>query len=550
MRWRIEAIRKPVVRGQLLTALALGIVLLSGCAPGSPPASNQAGERAAGPPKILRLDNRKESTTGMTVFAGNNGSQRETQWTFHAGLTAYDAQNNLVPRLAAKVPSVADGDWKVNPDGTMDVTWKLRPNVTWHDGAPFTADDAAFGYQLYADRDLPINRTGAADSVSSTTVLDAQTLVVHWKAPYFNANVSDLNDLPPAPVHIVGDAYRADKNAFVNHPYWFAQFVGLGPYRLVNWEQGSFMEGQAFDAYVLGRPKIDRVILRFTYDPNVSLASLISGDIDIIPQAVSATDREVLLNNPQLTTLQWPSSIVGAILQWRDPAAPWVGDSTNASALAVRQAMMQLLDRQTMADSFEPGGTGVAQLYVVPADPVYRLVEAKGLTKYPYDPARAAQLLATAGWTKGADGLLRNAGGQTFRFEVREAATPPTLSYIDLLRKGGIDASLTVISPSALDRMEQRAKSQGARVEGGAIAGDFMAQFTSKEVRSEANNWSGLNQGGYVNSEIDRQYERTCSNSTWRSATRSAPGSTSSSRIRPSDRAGTTPPPPSPSKTR
>ena len=49
---------------------------------------------------------------------------------------------------------------------------------------------------------------------------------------------------------------------------------------------------------------------------------------------------------------------------------------------------------------------------------------------------------------------------------------------------------------------------QGARVEGGAIAGDFMAQFTSKEVRSEANSWSGLNQGGYVNSDIDRQYEQ------------------------------------------
>jgi peptide/nickel transport system substrate-binding protein len=494
--------------GRLLVLLVSGMVVLAGCAPAGPAASpaSQDSPRVAGPPKILRLDNRKESTTGMSVLAGNNGSQRETQWTFHAGMTAYDAQNKLVGRLAAKVPSVSDGDWKVNADGTMDVTWRLRPNVTWHDGTSLTAADVAFGYELYMDRDLPVNRTGAADSVSGTTVLDPQTLVVHWKQPYFNANVSDLNDVPPAPVHIVGETYKADKQQLISSPYWFAQFIGLGPYRLVHWEQGSYMEGQAFDKYVLGRPKIDRVILRFTYDPNVSLASLMAGDLDIVPQGVSSTDRETLIKNPQLTVLQWPSGMLGAILQWRDPTAPWVGGNTNTSAFGVRQAMMHLLDRQLMAETFEPGGSGVVDIFVVPADPVYKLVEARGITKLPYDPTRAAQLFANAGWTKGPDGMLRNSAGQGFPFEVREAATPPTLSYIEMLRKGGIDAWLSVISPSALNRMEERAKSQGSRVEGGAIAGDFIAQFISKEVRSEANNWSGLNQGGYVNPDIDRLY--------------------------------------------
>src|SRR5437870_524036 len=76
------------------------------------------------------------------------------------------APRTLVRRRATKIPSVNDGDWKVNPDGTMDVTWKLKPNVTSHDGAPLTSADVAFGYQMYLDPELPVQRTGGVELVS------------------------------------------------------------------------------------------------------------------------------------------------------------------------------------------------------------------------------------------------------------------------------------------------------------------------------------------------------------------------------------------------
>ncbi len=498
----------------LFVALAALTVAVAGCAPSSPQGSAPAGDgaRAPGPPKVVRIDNRKENTAGISIFATNNASQRETTWTFHAGLTAFDAQSNLVGRLAAKVPSVADGDWKVNPDGTMDVTWKLRPNLTWHDGAPLTADDVALGYQMYLDPELPTQRTGGVDLVREVTVSDPLTVVVHWKQVYYNANLSDLTDVSPVPVHIVGDTYKqGDKKAFANHPYWTNQFIGLGPYRLTQWVGGSFMEGTAFDSYVLGRPKIDRVLIQIAYDPNVSLAGLLAGDIDIIPQAINETDRETAATKTgELAVLQWPTSTTGAIWQWRDPTAPWVGDSSNANALKVRTALMNLLDRQLMADTFAPGGGGIAHLFVAPQDPVYRLVEARGFTKYPYDPNRAAQLLGEVGWTKGPDGMLRNAAGQGFPFEVRDNApeTGDTLAFIDMLRKGGADAFLYTIPANAVDRGKQRAESQGVRVGGGAISDEMMIQLTSKEVRAESNNWSGLNQGGYTNPAVDQAYGR------------------------------------------
>jgi peptide/nickel transport system substrate-binding protein len=452
------------------------------------------------------MDNRREPY-GLSLMVGNNPHQREANYSFHAGLTAYNANSEIVGRLAAKVPSIADGDWVLKPDGTMDVTWKLRPNLTWHDGNPFTAADAAFGYRLQGDPELPTRSTGAVAGVSAVTVVDPLTFIVHWKAPYFDADLSNVNDVSPVPVHLLGDLYQRDKQAFINSPYWHGDFVGLGPYKLVQWEAAAFMEGAAFEGYVLGRPKIDRIIIRIGSDANVSLATFLGGELDILTQGVTAADREVLGKHPEFIIQTWPNSTNGAIWQWRDPTAPWVGDESNTLALGVRQAIMNLTDRQTMADTFDPGGPGVAHLFVPPTDPVYKLVEAKGLAKYPYDPTRAAQLLANAGWTKGSDGMLRNSAGQGFPFEIRDGADVGVV-FADMLKQGGIDAWVYDIPASVRDSMEQKAKSQGVRVGGGAIAGSFMQQFTSKEVRSEANSWTGLNQGGYVNPDVDRRYDQ------------------------------------------
>src|SRR5437667_153864 len=83
-----------------------------------------------------------------------------------------------------------------------------------------------------------------------------------------------------------------------------------------------------------------------------------------------------------------------------------------------------------------PGRPGVAHLFVPPTDPVYKLVEAKGLAKYPYDPTRAAHLLANAGWTKGPEGMLRNSAGQGFPFEIRDGADVGVV-FADMLKQGG-----------------------------------------------------------------------------------------------------------------
>ncbi len=508
MRSRLKQKCNAKVAGRLLALLAVGSILVAGCAqePGRP--TQDAAPAAPRVATTIRIGNKLESNKGIAVFTTQNANHREVAWLFHGGLSAYDAQGNLQGRLARKVPSVADGDWKVNPDGTMELTWKLRPNVKWHDGTPLTAEDFVFGIQVVKDPEMPLQRWSGVAFIGQASAPDAETLVVRWSEPYFAATDGRPDNVPAVPRHLLEDLYRqGDKAAFANSSYWTTQFVGLGPYRLGQSEQGSFMEGLAFDEYFLGRPKIDRVVIRFITDPNVLLASLLADDVDMIPSGLTPEENVTVRR-------AWDPAGAGAIInsvgglntaiwQYRDPTVPWVGD------VRARQALLMLVDRQTMAETFEPGGLGPIDLLVAPNDPVYRLVEQRGLTKYPYDPSRAAALLTDAGWTRGADGILQNRTGQKFTIEVRVLGeSAPALSLADYWKRGGMEVPYTAISLSfsGADRMIQVAQSQGVRWGGGAIGDDLMAQFITAEIRGDANNWTGLNQGGYSNPAIDRLY--------------------------------------------
>src|SRR5205823_2484215 len=98
---------------------------------------------------------------GFTGAAGMGGAGA-VKYMVHDYLVHEDDRATFQPHLAVEVPSVEKGSWQVNPDGTMDLTWKLQPNVRWHDGTPFTSEDLLFSFGVYRDPDLP---TAAASTV-------------------------------------------------------------------------------------------------------------------------------------------------------------------------------------------------------------------------------------------------------------------------------------------------------------------------------------------------------------------------------------------------
>ena len=506
MAWKLSA-SFPV---RLIGLLAAATIVLSGCATG-PRSAPQSSSPTTPPPnqqaKTLRLAFLVEPA-GMAGFGRVGQNALPLAWMFNAGLNAYDAQGNLQPRLAQKVPSLQDGDWKVAPDRTMEVTWKLRPNLTWHDGTALTAEDFALGIQVAADPELPLARSGGVARIKDATASDAETLIVHWSQPYFGANQGSVNDVPAVPRHLLQDLYlQGDKQAFVNSPYWSTRFVGLGPYRLKDWVQGSHIEGLAFDAYVLGRPRIDRVIVRYILDAGVMVASLLGGEIDMVARGELTLDDVAPLasawgSTGEGTVLTAASEVYLALLQYRDPSLPWVND------VRVRQALLHLIDRQTLGDTFSPGGSGLPHLLAAPNDPAYLLAEQRGFAKYPFEPTRAGMLLAAAGWTKGQDGAVQNSAGQRFSVEVRvnTDSAPPALATANYWKQGGLDAPIVVIPDNAADRTMQRAMSQGVYTQSQSLAFDFPTAFTSATIRSEQNNWSGANTGGFSNAAYDRLY--------------------------------------------
>jgi len=249
------------------------------------------------------------------------------------------------------------------------------------------------------------------------------------------------------------------------------------------------------------------VILRFFNDRIVMATSLLAGDIDLVGVGnINADDlsgvRTTWDASGEGTIIKTMSEIVWARFQFRDASAPWVRD------LRIRQALLQMIDRQTFADTFEPGGSAPADLFVSADDPAYRLTEQRGFTRLAYDPAQAMRLLADAGWTRGADGTMQNPAGQKFTMETRviQRAQPMGVALADQFKRGGLDVPFSVIADNAENRGMLRATSQGVYLQSDPNTDEVAVQFTTAEIRGEQNNWAGLNQSGYSNPAVDQMY--------------------------------------------
>ena len=100
------------------------------------------------------------------------------------GLTVWNEKMEVVPVLAEIVPSYDNGGVQVNPDGTMDVTWKLREGILWHDGAPHTSADVAFTVKAINDPSYNPESTEGFDLIESVATPDAHTAVVKYREIY------------------------------------------------------------------------------------------------------------------------------------------------------------------------------------------------------------------------------------------------------------------------------------------------------------------------------------------------------------------------------
>jgi peptide/nickel transport system substrate-binding protein len=318
---------------------------------------------AARAPKTLTVAIQSELQGFILELTQDNsrvGGVKQPKSMVHNLLTAENDKGAFIPELAMEQLAVERGTWLLNADGTMDTIWRLRPTVKWHDGMPFTSEDLLFSFEVFRDRDITTRVGAPARLMSAARATDPLTLVVHWSAPFVEADQAP--GLAPLPRHLLEDTYQNDHANFLNSPRLSTEFVGLGPYRLLQWERGSHLELARFDGYWRGTPPLDRVVVRFLGDPTTMVANILSESVDVVlPPAV---DMEAAFDVKRRWEGTGNQVLIGPSGNFRylspqlrpDLARPLEG----LTRVEVRRALYHAMDRRALVDVHSEGLAPIA----------------------------------------------------------------------------------------------------------------------------------------------------------------------------------------------
>ena len=206
--------------------------------------------------------------------------------TIYDWLVTADARGELVPDLAAAVPTTANGG--ISRDG-LTLTYHLRKGVRWQDGAPLTAADVAFTYGAVMNRRNNVLSREGFDVVSSVTAVDAATVRVRLKRR-FSPIVATLfgpdQNYPVMPRHLLAKYTDVNQIPFNTAP------VGSGPYRAVRWTRAQSLQLAANTNYFAGAPAVPRVTFAFVPDNSTLLQQLRTHEVDALFYADPAFLRQ------------------------------------------------------------------------------------------------------------------------------------------------------------------------------------------------------------------------------------------------------------------
>jgi peptide/nickel transport system substrate-binding protein len=499
------------------TLVLFTLLVLSACAPGPSSSGGQVGSTqrdqvSSQPQRTLTLVAAAEPQAATPRVDQSGGFTADiSQRLFVAGLAYPDERGVPQPYLAEALPQLNTESWKVSPDGSMDTTYVLRRGLTWHDGTPLTAHDFVFAERLYRDPQVSaLFKPTVQSFLNDVEAVDDRTVVFHWNKPYALAAQLDSGkqSFHPMPRHLLEAAFDSDPGRMANHPYWTTDFVGTGPYKLVRWEAGSFIDGAAFDGHALGRPKIDRIQMRWISDPNTALANLLAGNVDLVADGA--------LNFQQAAILQrdWvPQSKGQVILNTSQvryvqiQARPEFANPASIRDLRVRQALSFAADRQAIVDGVLDGQGQVADTLVSPDTSYYSELD-KVLAKYPHDPRRAEALLGQVGYTRGADGFFTSPALGRLSPEVRGTQQNETAILVDAWRRIGVDAQLSVTPASLANDQKYRAEFPACAITNSQMQETTAVQkYATDVIAAPENRYGGTNKGGYSNPEYDRFLE-------------------------------------------
>ncbi len=437
---------------------------------------------------------------------------------FYEPLAGWDPDGNLFPILAAEIPSRENGG--LAADG-MSVVWKLKKDVTWHDGKPVTADDCVFNWEFARDPGTAATTSGSYKDVKVEKV-DSHTIKLIFAKPtpfWADAFVGGRGMIIPKHLY---EGFTGDKSreAPTN-----LKPVGTGPYKFVDFKPGDIVRGARNEKYHLpNRPFFDTIEMKGGGDAvSAARAVLQTGEFD---HAWNMQVEDSVLKNLETggkgrVVITQSGNIEMILLNNTDPWTEVDGERSSLKTKhpfltekPVRQALALLVDKASV-EKFIYGRTGTATANFVNNPPKFRSPN----TKYEFNIEKAAKLLEDAGWKKGSDGI-RTKDGKRLKLVYQTSTNAPRQKTQAIVKqacqKAGIEVELKSITASVffssdvanpdtftkfytdLEMYTTTMPQPDPEV--------FLQQFRSTEAATKANKWQGRNISRWKNEEFDKTY--------------------------------------------
>jgi peptide/nickel transport system substrate-binding protein len=330
----------------------------------------------------------------------------------------------------APAPDLAES-WTTASDG-LSWTFKLRSGVKWSDGTAFSADDVAFTFNdVVLKPDLGAQNRASYAAVTKVTVVDPNTVRFDLTRKF-----------AALPSFLAYNAGILPKHVLSANPLTTTTFnkgvpVSTGPFKVEKYTSGQSVSLVRNDNYFGPKAYLDKVVFTVVPDPNTQIAQALSGDISImILDNKAAVDR--VKSASTLSVVSRPLvQYYWLALNQTDP---------RFTDVRVRQAFVYAIDRQAIIKSVELGYGSIANSPITPALAAY--YDPSLASKYPYDPAKAKDLLTQAGWKADANGVMQK-DGKPFQFTMdvgqRGVLEPVNALIQQDLKKVGVIADLNTM---------------------------------------------------------------------------------------------------------
>lgn len=396
------------------------------------------------------------------------------------GLVRFGPGGTIVPDLATSVPTRAGGG--ISADGKT-ITYRLRRDVRWQDGVPFTSRDVLFTWHALVDPHNLVPAHGEYERIAAMTAPDPYTVRMQLRAPYAPALALFAGAKQGAivPAHLLEGRDLA-RSEFEAHP------VGTGPYRVAAWRHGDSIELER-SPYARVRPYFDRVQIRFFPNEQALAIAARTHEVDVALGCSPQTVRELEKSNGLAIVSAPTYEFEHVTFNLRKNGGPQTDP-------VVRRAFAQALDVRRYAQTIFFGRAGLAPLDQAP----WSWALARDVRYYPYDPQGARRALLAAGYKLPVPLTIVSTAGNDRRTRLEVAMQS------DLARAG---IALTIKNVPANLMLARQA-------DGGVLTGGRfeVALFTFAAISPDPNDErylttaaippNGVNMAAYSNPSVDR----------------------------------------------